>query len=220
MPTSYDITTYTGLTNAIQAYTEVDEPTFVGNIPTFIQNTERLVNNSVQLPAFRKNVTGTTTADFSYIDLPTDFLADFSLAVIDPVEGYRYLLQKDVSYIRECYPYPAVVGVPQCYSLFDNTAFLLGPTPDASYTMEMHYFAYPQSITAAPSGSTWLSTNYPNVLLWGSLVEAYIYLKGEVDLIQTYQARFDEAMGPLKQLGDGKDRQDNYRVTQVRDKVQ
>ena len=220
MPTSYDITTYTGLVNSIQAYTEVDESTFVSNIPTFIQNTERIVNNSVQLPAFRKNVTGTATAGFQYIDLPTDFLADFSLAVIDPVEGYRYLLQKDVNYIREGFPYPAVTGVPQYYSLFDNTAFLLGPTPDDDYTMEMHYFAYPQSITAAPSGTTWLSLNYPNVLLWGSLAEAYIYMKGEPDLIQTYQAKFDLAMGPLKQLGDGKDRQDTYRVTQTRDKVQ
>ena len=233
MPTSYDITTYAGLTNAIQAYTEVDEPTFVSNIPTFIKDVERLVNNTVQLPAFRKNVTGTTTAGFQYLDLPQDFLSMFSLAVVDPdlplaTQNYRYLLNKDVNYIREFFPYPGVEGVPQYYALFDsgvsagvNTgAFLLGPTPDKAYTMELHYYAYPQSITTAPSGQSWLSINFPNVLLWGALVEAYIFLKGEADLVQTYQAKYDQAMALLKQLGDGKDRQDNYRVTQVRDKVQ
>ena len=212
--------TYTQLSEAIQSYTQVNESSFVDNIPLFIQNTEIKVNNSVQLPAFRKNVTGTATTGFQYIDLPTDFLSDFSVAVIDPVEGYRYLLQKDVSYIREGFPYPAVTGVPQYYSLFDNTAFLLGPTPDDDYTIEMHYFAYPQSITETVSGTSWLGDNFPNVLLWGSLVDAYIFLKGEADLIQAYQQQFDQAMQILKQLGDGKDRQDTYRVTQVRDKVQ
>ena len=227
MPTSYDITTYAGLTNAIQAYTEVNEATFVSNIPTFIQDVERLVNNTVQLPAFRKNVTGTATAGFPYLDLPQDFLSMFSLAVVDPVNGYEYLLNKDVNYIREFFPYPGVEGTPKYYALFDsgvnagvNTgSFILGPTPDQSYTMELHYYAYPQSITTAPSGQSWLSLNYPNVLLWGAVTEAYIYLKGEADLIQTYQAKYDQAMQLLKQLGDGKDRQDNYRVTQVRDKV-
>lgn len=230
--TSYDITTYAGLTNAIQSYTEVNEPNFVANIPTFIQDVERLVNNTVQLPAFRKNVTGTATAGFPYLDLPQDFLSMFSLAVINPdlpttTPNYRYLLDKDVNYIREAFPYPGVEGVPQYYGVFDagvsagvNTgSFILGPTPDQSYTMELHYYAYPQSITTAPSGQSWLSINYPNVLLWGSVTEAYIYLKGEADLIQTYQAKYDQAMQLLKQLGDGKDRQDSYRTTQVRDKV-
>lgn len=217
--------TYAQLVTAIQQYTQVDETTFVANIPNFVQNTEVLVNNTVQLPAFRKNVTGTTTAGFQYLDVPSDFLAMFSLAVqtteivgLNPVTSYSYLLNKDVNYIREAFPYPDVDGVPQYYALFDNTAFILGPTPDDDYTVELHYFAYPQSIVTA--GTSWLGNNYPNVLLWGSLVEAYIYLKGEADLIQTYQAKFQEAMGPLKQLGDGKDRQDNYRVTQVRDRVQ
>jgi hypothetical protein len=217
--------TYAQLVTAIQQYTQVDEATFVANIPNFVQNTEVLVNNTVQLPAFRKNVTGTTTAGFQYLDVPSDFLAMFSLAVqtteivgLNPVTSYSYLLNKDVNYIREAFPYPDVDGVPQYYALFDNTAFILGPTPDDDYTVELHYFAYPQSIVTA--GTSWLGNNYPNVLLWGSLVEAYIYLKGEADLIQTYQAKFQEAMGPLKQLGDGKDRQDNYRVTQVRDRVQ
>jgi len=217
--------TYAQLATAIQDYTQVDEPTFVDNIPNFVQNTEVLVNNTVQLPAFRKNVTGTTTAGFQYLDVPPDFLAMFSLAVqtttivnLLPTTTYSYLLNKDVNYIREAFPYPGVDGVPQYYALFDNTAFILGPTPDDDYTVELHYFAYPLSIVDA--GTSWLGDNFPNVLLWGSLVEAYIFLKGEPDLIQSYKDKFQEAIAPLKQLADGKDRQDNYRVTQVRDKVQ
>ena len=218
---SYDITTYTGLVNAIQAFTEVNETTFVDNIPTFVQDTERLVNNTVQLPAFRKNVTGNVTDGFPYLTLPSDFLATFSVAVMDAgalgVDGYRYLLNKDVNYIREMFPYPAVTGTPQYYALFDQNTFIVGPTPDVEYNIELHYFAYPQSIVTA--GSTWLSQNFPNVLLYGALTEAYLYLKGEADVLQSYQAKFQEAMAPLKQLGDGKDRQDAYRTVQVRDKV-
>ena len=219
---SYDITTYTGLVNAIQAFTEVDETTFVANIPTFVQDVERLVNNTVQLPAFRKNVTGSATADFPYLTLPDDFLATFSVAVMNTDEplipnNYRYMLNKDVNYIREMFPYPAVTGTPQYYALFDQNTFILGPTPDVNYDIELHYFAYPTSIVTA--NTTWLSTNFPNVLLYGALTEAYIFLKGENDLIQTYQAKFEQSMAPLKQLGDGKDRQDAYRTMQVRDKV-
>lgn len=219
---SYDITTYTGLVNAIQAFTEVDETSFVANIPTFVQDTERLVNNTVQLPAFRRNVTGSATANFPYLTLPSDFLATFSVAVMntdEPIvtENYRYLLNKDVNYIREAFPFPGVTGVPQYYALFDNNTYILGPTPDVNYDIELHYFAYPTSIVTA--GTTWLSQNFPNVLLYGALTEAYLYLKGEADVLQAYQAKFQEAMVPLKQLGDGKDRQDAYRTVQVRDKV-
>ena len=218
---AYDITTYSGLVEAIQAFTEVNEDTFVANIPTFVQDTERLVNNTVQLPAFRKNVTGNVTDGFPYLTLPSDFLATFSVAVMDAgalgVEGYRYLLNKDVNYIREMFPYPAVTGTPQYYALFDNNTFIVGPTPDVEYNIELHYFAYPESIVTA--GTTWLSTNFPNVLLYGALTEAYLFLKGEADVLQAYQAKFDQAMGTLKQLGDGKDRQDAYRTVQVRDKV-
>ena len=219
---SYDITTYTGLVNAIQAFTEVNETTFVDNIPTFVQDTERLVNNTVQLPAFRKNVTGNVTDGFPYLTLPSDFLATFSVAVMNTDEplipnNYRYMLNKDVNYIREMFPYPAVTGTPQYYALFDQNTFIVGPTPDVEYNIELHYFAYPQSIVTA--GSTWLSQNFPNVLLYGALTEAYLYLKGEADVLQSYQAKFQEAMAPLKQLSDGKDRQDNYRTVQVRDKV-
>jgi hypothetical protein len=211
---------YAQLTEAIQRYTEVDESSFVDNIPNFIQNTETLVNNSVQLPAFRKNVTGETTIDFPYIDIPNDFLSIFSIAVtgydtagvLTPTD-YTYLLQKDVNYIREAYPFPGSSGVPKAYSLFSNNAFLLGPTPDKCYTLEMHYYAYPTSITVA--GVSWLGTNFPNVLLWGSLVEASIYLK-EAEMMQGYQAKFDEAMSLLRVLGDGKDRIDTYRTMQTR----
>ena len=216
--------TYAQLSAAIQNYTEVTEDSFVANIPTFVQNTETLVNNSVQLPAFRTNVTGVTTANLPYVALPPDFLSVFALSVFTtttvnevPQTTQTYLYQKDVEYIREAYPFPGVSGTPQYYGIFDNTSFILGPTPDAQYSVEMHYYAYPQSIVTA--GTSWLGTNFSNVLLWGSLVEAYIYMKGEADLIQAYQQKFQEAMGLLKQLGDGKDRQDTYRVTQVRDKV-
>jgi len=212
--------TYTQLATAIQQFTEVNETTFVSNIPLFITNAETIINNSVQMPAFRKNVTGNFTVGSPYLDLPTDFLSIFSLAVINSVDGsYNYLLNKDVNYIRESFPYPAVTGLPGYYSLFDNTAFLVGPTPDQEYAVEMHYYTYPQSITTAPSGTTWVSEEFPNALLWGSIVEAYIYLKGETDLIQTYQTKFEQVLGQMKQLGDGKNRQDSYRTVQVRDQV-
>jgi hypothetical protein len=224
--------TYNELTTAIQQYLMVEyvgdgaEPTFVANIDNFIKNTEIIINNSVQLPAFRVNVTGTLTAGNQYISIPSDFLSIFSLAVIPtttvdfvPTPTYQYLLNKDVNYIREAFPYPSAQGVPQYYSLFDSNTFIIGPTPVDDYSVEMHYYAYPQSIVDAPSGTTWVSTEFPNALLWGALVEGYIFLKGEQELIQTYQTKFDQVMVELKQLGDGKNRQDSYRVVQVRDKV-
>lgn len=213
---------YTQLTQAIINFTENNESTFVASIPTFITNTETLVNNSVQLPAFRTNVTGVTTADFPYVALPPDFLSVFSLSVIQgagAAANQTYLYQKDVEFIREAFPFPGVTGTPKYYGIFDNAAFILGPTPDDEYSVEMHYYAYPQSITTTVSGTSWLGDNFPNVLLWGSLVEAYTYLKGEMDLLQEYQKKYDEAMGLLKNLGDGKDRIDTYRTEQVRNKV-
>lgn len=219
---------YAQLSTAIQQYTENDETSFVANIPNFVRNTETLVNNSVQLPAFRKNVTGETTATWPYLSIPTDFLSIFSLAVANytvpatytkPIIGpYTYLLQKDVNYIREAFPYPEVVGLPTHYAIFDSTSFLLGPTPDACHPVEMHYYAQMQSIVT--TGTSWLGDNFPNVLLWGSLVEAYIYMKGEKDIVAVYQNKFEEAMARLKELGDGKDRADNYRTTQYRQGVQ
>lgn len=211
---------YTQLYDNIINFTQNNETSFLASIPTFVQNTETLVNNTVQLPAFRTNVTGVTTADFPYVALPLDFLAVFSLSVFQgagAAQNQTFLYQKDVEYIREAFPFPGVTGTPQYYAIFDNTAFIVGPTPDDEYTVEMHYYAYPQSIVTA--GTSWLGDNFPNVLLWGSLVEAYIYMKGEPDLIQTYQSKYQEAMQLLKQLGDGKDRIDTYRTTQVRDRV-
>jgi len=216
---AYDISTFAGLSQAISDFTENTDPSFLAYIPTFIQDTERLVSNSVQLPAFRKNVTGSATSGFPYLTLPSDFLATFSVAVVnnDTQSTYEYMLNKDVNYIREAFPYPGVTGQPQYYAIFDASTYILGPTPDQNYTIELHYFAYPTSIVTA--GSTWLSQNYPNVLLWGAIKESYVFSKGEIDLIQTYQSLFDEAMKPLIALGDGKDRQDNYRTTQVRHEV-
>lgn len=215
---------YTQLYDNIVNFTQNNEPSFLASIPTFVQNTETLVNNTVQLPAFRTNVTGVTTANFQYVALPPDFLAVFSFAVftttlVDEVleTTQTFLYQKDVEYIREAFPFPGVTGTPQYYGIFDNTSFILGPTPDDEFSVEMHYYAYPQSIVTA--GTSWLGDNFPNVLLWGSLVEAYIYMKGEPDLIQTYQQKYQESMQLLKQLGDGKDRIDTYRTTQVRDRV-
>jgi len=222
--------TYNELKTAIQQYLMIEyvgdgaEPTFVANIDNFIKNTEIIINNSVQLPAFRKNVTGSVTTGNPYLSLPSDFLSIFSLAVIPstivdlvPTPTYQYLLNKDVNYIREAFPYPSAQGTPQYYSLFDDNTFLVGPTPSVDYDVELHYYAYPESIVTA--GSTWIGTEFPNALLWGSLVEGYVFLKGELDLIQTYQTKFDQVMVEIKQLGDGKNRQDSYRTVQVRDKV-
>lgn len=210
--------TYAQLTQAIKDYTEVDQETFNNNIPNFVRNTELVVNNTVQLPAFRRNVTGQATELFQYLNLPSDFLSLFSLAVIDPQGNYSYLYQKDVNYIREAYPFPTAIGEPQYYGIFSSTALILGPTPDENYNMEMHYYAAPVSIVDA--GTSWLGENYPSVLLWGSLYEAYVFLKGEADMIKSSQQKFQEHMVLLKQLGDGKDRQDNYRTTQVREQIQ
>lgn len=210
--------TYDQLVQAIQDYTEVNEDTFNNNIPNFVRNTELVVNNTVQLPAYRRNVTGQATQLFQYLNLPSDFLSLFSLAVIDAQNNYNYLFQKDVNYIREAYPFPTSTGEPQYYGIFSSTALILGPTPDRSYNMEMHYYAAPVSIVDA--GTSWLGENYPSVLLWGSLYEAYVFLKGEADMIDRSQQTFQEHMALLKQLGDGKDREDNYRTVQVRQGVQ
>ena len=209
--------TYNQLVQAIQDYTQVTEDTFNNNIPNFVRNTELVVNNTVQLPAFRRNVTGQATQLFQYLNLPSDFLSLFSLAVINDQNDYNYLFQKDVNYIREAYPYPTSLGEPKYYGIFSSTALILGPTPDQSYNMEMHYYAAPVSIVDA--GTSWLGENYPYVLLNGSLYFAYGFLKGESDMIQYYKQAFDDTLTSLKMLGDGKDREDNYRTVQVRDQV-
>lgn len=205
---------YSQLVAQIQDYTENQFTTTVVN--NFIQQAEQRIYNSVQLPALRKNVTGTTTAGNKYLAMPTNWLATFSLAVINANNEYTYLLNKDVNFIRQSYPDTDsdYYGTPAYYAVFDSSSFILGPTPDASYAVELHYFYYPESITTATT--TWLGDNFSSALLYGSLLEAYTYMKGEQDVINQYQKRYDEAMLLLKQLSDGKDRQDAYRSGQVR----
>ena len=214
---------YNQLVEAIKGYTENDFPDTIGSggmdsteqLNTFIINAEERIFNSVQLLDLRKNVTGNMTANNKYLSVPSDWLATFSIAVIEPNTGaYSYLLNKDVSFIRAAFPNPNVTGTPTHYAFFDVDSFILGPTPDQNYGVELHYFYYPQSITVA--GSSWLGDNFESVLLYGSLLEAYTFMKGEADVIAQYQKRYDEALAMLKQLGEGKNRQDMYRTPQVR----
>jgi len=211
---------YAALVAAVSSYTENTFPTVDMNV--FITQAEKRIYNAVQIPSLRKNVTGNTTASNKYLQCPTDFLSTFSLAAIDPTTGaYTFLLNKDVNFIREAYPKPTSTGAPKYYAIFgprsDNEAeltFILGPTPNAVYSTELHYFYYPESIVTA--SNTWLSDNYDPVLLYGTLVEAYTYMKGEQDVILLYNTKFGEALTQLKRLGDGLERQDAYRSGQAR----
>lgn len=206
---------YTQLVAEINSYTENQYQT--DDINTFIQQAEQRIYNTVQFPAIRKNMTGSTTAGNKYLTCPAGWLATFSLAVIDPAtDEYSYLLNKDVNFIRAAYPSPDDQGKPEYYALFDQNTFILGPTPDDDYTMELHFYYYPESIVTA--GTTWLGDNFDSALLYGALLEAATFLKesSDQDVIKVYQARYDEAMSLLKMLGDGKDRQDAYRSGQVR----
>lgn len=212
---------YTQLTAAIRGFAENDFPDTVGQftsasqIATFVQNAEQKIYNGVQILALRKNVTGFTTANNKYLGAPVDWLSTFSLAVIDPVTGeYSYLLDKDVNFIRESFPFPAVSGKPQYYSLWDENTFFLGPTPDASYQVELHYFYYPESIVTA--GTSWLGDNFDTALIYGALIEAAVFMKSEDDIMAKYTTQFDTAMTLLKQLSEGKNRSDAYRNGQVR----
>ena len=206
---------YSQLSTLIQDYCESTEQSFVANIPTFVQLAEERIYNSVQIPAIRKNVTGTMTNTFPYFQLPDDWLSTFSLAVIDPVTGeYEYLINKDVNFIRAAYPPPNSYGKPKYYAIWDDNTMILGPTPDQAYTAELHYYYYPASIVNV--GNTWLSDNFETVLLYGCIREGYTYLKGDPDLMQYYENKYQESLGLLKRLGDGLDRQDAYRSGQVR----
>jgi hypothetical protein len=193
----------------------------------FVNQTETRVYNTVQIPALRKNQTGTLTTDNKYLSSPSDFLSVYSLAVIDADGAYQYLLDKDVNFIRAAFPDPTDTGIPQYYAIFGSTttntnppvitnelSFILGPTPDAQYEVEMHYYYYPESIVTAET--TWLGDNFDPILLYGALREAYLFMKGEPDLIANVEAKYGEAMGQLKRLGDGLERQDAYRSGQVR----
>ena len=230
--------TYTELITAIQTYTENTFPattladgTVVSSttqLNRFIEQAEQRIYNTVQFPSLRKNVMGSVSNTNKYLSAPTDFLSTYSLAVVDATGAYEYLLNKDVSFIRQAYPNPTTdVGIPKYYALFGPTvtsstitnelSFILGPTPDASYDVELHYYYYPESITVTSSGQTWLGDNFDTVLLYGSLVEAYTYMKGETDLIALYDTKYKEALALAKRLGDGLERSDAYRSGQYRE---
>lgn len=303
---------YQQLYVALQDYTQNFEPNFVANIPTFVRQAERRIYNTVQLAYLRKNQVGTLTANNKYLSAPADFLSVYSMAVVDGDGNYHYLITKDVNYIREVYPEPSVDGLPKYYAIFGPTvsssqvtndlSFVLGPTPDDNYQIELHYYFYPPSIVAgvitalgAPTGGTgytngvyynvpldggagvgatatiivslgavtscviespgslyrvgdeltasqayigggtlfsvgvtainnstgtsWLGTNYDVSLLYGSLVEAYGYMKGEADMMNYYNNKYTEALMQLKRLGDGLERGDAYRDGQAKIEV-
>jgi len=206
--------TYTTLKSAIQDYLETTETTFVDDLGTIITQAENRILKTVQLPDFRKNTTGTMTASNAYLATPSDFLAPYSLALDN--SGYEYLIFKDVNFIRAAYPVASTTGVPKYYGLFDDDSFILGPTPGSGYTSELHYFYKPESITAASSGTSWLGDNAELALLYASLVESYSFLKGEADLMQMYEGRYQEAVQQLKNLGEGYSTTDSYRGGSVR----
>jgi hypothetical protein len=228
---------YSELSAAIQTYTENNFPTITladsstvsptAQINRFIQQAEQRIYNSVQFPFLRKNVTGTITANNKYLSCPDDYLSSYSLAIFSGSGPYTFLLNKDVNFMREAYPTPTDTGTPKYYALFGPTvsgatisnelSFILGPTPDATYSAELHYYYYPESITTALT--TWLGDNFDTVLLYGSLVEAYTFMKGEQDLIVLYDTKYKEALALAKRLGDGLERQDAYRSGQFRQAV-
>jgi len=216
---------YTELVTAVSDYTENTFPT--ADMNTFIRQAEQRIYNSVQFPSIRKNVVGVTSTSNKYLACPSDFLAVYSMAVIDGTGVYEYLLNKDVNFIRQAYPSPTDTAIPKYYALFGPTvvsnvitnelSFILGPTPDAVYNVELHYYYYPQSIVTA--STTWLGDNFDSVLLYGTLVEAITYMKGEADMVTLYNTKYNEALALAKRLGDGMERQDAYRSGQYRQAV-
>tara|TARA_R110001599_G_scaffold41920_1_gene126455 strand:- start:170 stop:838 length:669 start_codon:yes stop_codon:yes gene_type:complete len=214
--------TYAQLKTAIQDYTENTETSFVTNLPVFIRTAEERILKSVQLSLFRKNVSGTASSGNKFLTMPSDFLAPYSLSlrtVTDPVASgsdYGFVEFKDVSFVQTYTPDPATTGVPKYYATFDVSNFILAPTPNANYTAELHYLYRPASLTAgADSGTTWLSDNADLSLLYGSLIEAYIFMKGEQDIMAMYDKRFQESLSGLKLLGEAKETTQDYRVGQV-----
>jgi len=216
---------YAQLVVAVTDYTENTVPTV--NMNTFITQAEQRIYNTVQFPSLRKNVTGITTSGNKYLSCPSDFLSSFSMAVIDASGNYEYLLNKDVNFIRQAYPQPTDTALPKYYALFGPTttsgatpvvtnelSFILGPTPDAAYDVELHYYYYPESIVTA--STTWLGDNFDTVLLYGTLVEAYTYMKGEADMMALYDGKYKEALAMAQRLGDGLERSDAYRSGQYR----
>lgn len=221
--------TYTELVAAIKSYTENYEQEFVANIPVFVTQAEERIYNTVLLPSLRKNVLGFTSTGNKYLSCPGDYLATFSMAVIDDDGNYEYLLNKDVSFMRAAYPSASDTGLPKYYALFgpavadsivtDELSMILAPTPDQRYTVELHYYYYPESITVAADGRTWLGDNYSPVLLYGSLVEAIVYMKGEQDMVAYYEKKYVEALQQLIRLGAGLEQGDTYRDGQAKVRV-
>jgi hypothetical protein len=211
---------YTQLVSAIKGYCENDFPETSGNftsddqIATFVQQCEERVYNAVQIPAIRRNQVGNFTSGDHYLSLPSDYLASFSMAVILPDGTQEFLIDKDVNFIRQSYPSPNDQGVPKYYGQFAPYTYIIGPTPDESYDVELHYYYYPPSIVTAQS--SWLGDNFESVLLYGSLLEAAAFMKTDPDVVTNYQNRYNEALALLKELGDGKDRRSAYRDGQLR----
>jgi hypothetical protein len=215
---------YTELVTAVSDYTENTFPT--ADMNTFIKQAEQRIYNSVQFPSIRKNVTGVTATNNKYLSCPNDFLAVYSMAV-ETADGQEFLLNKDVNFIRQAYPKATDTATPKYYALFGPTvvssiitnelSFILGPTPDAVYNVELHYYYYPESIVTA--ATTWLGDNFDSVLLYGTLVEAITYMKGEADMVALYNGKYTEALALAKRLGDGMERQDAYRSGQFRQAV-
>jgi hypothetical protein len=210
---------YSELTATIENYTE---NTFTSvEMATFVSQAEQRIYNTVQFPNLRKNVTGSLTASSPYLACPSDFLSTHSLAIIDASGSYEFLLNKDVNFLRQVYPSPTSTGTPKYYALFGpqsgddkELTMILAPTPDTDYSAELHYYYYPESITTA--GQSWLGDNLDTALLYGSLVEAYTFMKGEADMMQLYNGKYTEALQLAKRLGDGLEKNDSYRVGQTR----
>jgi hypothetical protein len=208
--------TYDQLKQAIQDYTENDETSFVNNLPVFIRQAEERILKNVQLSLFRKNVSGNMTASNKYLAAPSDFLAPFSLSFVDGSGNHVFLDFKDVDFVQSFNPDATTTGNPRYYATFDVDNFVLGPTPDSNYAVELHYFYRPASLTAGSgSGTTWLSENAELCMLYGSLIEAYIYMKGEQDIMAQYEKRFMEAIQGLKMFGEAKEVTDEYRTGMV-----
>ena len=210
--------TFTTLKTAIQDYTQNSETTFVNNLSRFIINAEERIFKEVQLDVFRKNVNGAITSGNKFLTKPTDYLSTFSLSILNNSENV-FLLRKHPTFLQDYTPDPSTTGVPQYYADFDETTFLLAPTPNSGFTAELHYYHRPTSITATSDGTSWLGTNAELALLYASLVEAYTFMKGEADMFQIYNARYQEALAYLKNLGEGKNTRDEYRYDKLRKEV-
>jgi hypothetical protein len=215
---------YADLVTQVSDYCENSFPT--DNMNVFIRQAEQRIYNTAQPANLRKNVTGALSTNNKYLGCPSDFLSVYSLAIY-PASGtgdFLFLLNKDVNFMREAYPNPATTGKPRHYAIFgpqsndvNELSFIVGPTPDANYMAELHYYYYPESIVTA--GTTWLGDNFDSVLLYGTICEAYTYMKGEADMVQLAQTRYVQAIALYKNLADGKQRMDAYRDGQVRTSV-